>query len=384
MEVLDEMTDKNKNHMTSAIAFVEGGVQDACDDACSICLEDFCDSDPSTVTSCKHEFHLQCILEWCQRSSQCPMCLQPISLKNPSSQELFEAVERERNIRNAPVRIPAIFHHPTLGDFELQNLPVGSNDPDLEERIIQHLAAAAAMGRANHLTRRDGYRGRSTGHGRPHFVFLSHPPNAPHPSSVSTSAAHDVGGSEHNNVTIPHPFAHVASDDDDSSHIFFQSGRVPSLASGSRVTSASRNRVVLSSRGSPTSPPVQDGAGPSDFQAFSESLKSKWNAVSLRYKESISKSTRGWRDRLFPRNASMVEEQDSENRRGDNGGVNQVSHLIENLELREDPVAGVTSASSDNSADILTQNSTNHQHTAQNSLVDGNSSATSPVSSISS
>ncbi|RYQ96712.1 hypothetical protein Ahy_B08g092563 [Arachis hypogaea] len=30
----------------------------------SICLEAFCDSDPSTVTSCKHEFHFQCILEW--------------------------------------------------------------------------------------------------------------------------------------------------------------------------------------------------------------------------------------------------------------------------------------------------------------------------------
>lgn len=50
--------------LTSAAAFVEGGIQDACDDACSICLEAFCESDPSTLTGCKHEFHLQCILEW--------------------------------------------------------------------------------------------------------------------------------------------------------------------------------------------------------------------------------------------------------------------------------------------------------------------------------
>ena len=35
--------------LTSPAAFVEGGVQDACDDACSICLEAFCDSDPSAV-----------------------------------------------------------------------------------------------------------------------------------------------------------------------------------------------------------------------------------------------------------------------------------------------------------------------------------------------
>ena len=40
---------KTESHMTSAAAFVEGGIQDACDDACSICLEAFCESDPSTV-----------------------------------------------------------------------------------------------------------------------------------------------------------------------------------------------------------------------------------------------------------------------------------------------------------------------------------------------
>ncbi|RVW30905.1 E3 ubiquitin-protein ligase RHF2A [Vitis vinifera] len=59
-----EESNKSECHLTSAAAFVEGGIQEACDDACSICLEAFCDSDPSTVTSCKHEFHLQCILEW--------------------------------------------------------------------------------------------------------------------------------------------------------------------------------------------------------------------------------------------------------------------------------------------------------------------------------
>ena len=36
--------------MTSAADFVEGGVQDSCDDACSICLEPFCGDDPATVS----------------------------------------------------------------------------------------------------------------------------------------------------------------------------------------------------------------------------------------------------------------------------------------------------------------------------------------------
>jgi hypothetical protein len=40
---------EERSMTSSAAAFVEGGVQDACDDACSICLESFCDDDPATV-----------------------------------------------------------------------------------------------------------------------------------------------------------------------------------------------------------------------------------------------------------------------------------------------------------------------------------------------
>lgn len=49
---------KPEDHMTSAAAFVEGGIQDSCDDACSICLEEFSESDPSTVNSLK--FYVYC------------------------------------------------------------------------------------------------------------------------------------------------------------------------------------------------------------------------------------------------------------------------------------------------------------------------------------
>ena len=44
-----EEIQKPDSHITSAAAFVKGGIQDACDDACSICLEEFSESDPSTV-----------------------------------------------------------------------------------------------------------------------------------------------------------------------------------------------------------------------------------------------------------------------------------------------------------------------------------------------
>lgn len=38
------------------------------------------------------------------------------------SQELLEAVVRERNIRLDHARTTTIFHHPALGDFEVQDV----------------------------------------------------------------------------------------------------------------------------------------------------------------------------------------------------------------------------------------------------------------------
>lgn len=46
---------KSEDSLTLAAAFVEGGVQEAYDDACSIYLEAFCGSDPSTVRIILHD-----------------------------------------------------------------------------------------------------------------------------------------------------------------------------------------------------------------------------------------------------------------------------------------------------------------------------------------
>lgn len=91
-----EIAELADTHLSCAAAFVEGGIQEACEDACSICLDPFSHNDPFTVTTCKHEYHLQCILDWSQRSRQCPMCWQLLSLKDPASQDLLEAVENEK------------------------------------------------------------------------------------------------------------------------------------------------------------------------------------------------------------------------------------------------------------------------------------------------
>ncbi|XP_022756050.1 E3 ubiquitin-protein ligase RHF2A-like [Durio zibethinus] len=339
---------KSEAHLTSAAAFVEGGIQDACDDACSICLEAFCESDPSTVTSCKHEFHLQCILEWCQRSSQCPMCWQPISLKDPTSQELLEAVEHERSLRFNPSRNATIFHHPTLGDFELQHLPVGANDAELEERIIQHLAAAAAMGRARHIARREGLRNRSSAQGRPQFLVFSTHPNSHTSGPASSLSPTQREGEPAPAVTIGTPSspARTVGEESSASITPIQSASADQQSasvSGSGVLLVNDQGNSLNNRRSPnqSSPNSQDRAGPSEFQSFSESLKSRFNAVSMRYKESISKSTRGWKERFFSRNTSMAD-LGSEVRREANADIATVSRMMERLETRDNTISNAT------------------------------------------
>ena len=65
-------------------------------------------------------------------------------------------------------------------------LPVGANDAEFEERIIQHLSAAAAMGRARRIARREGLRSMSSAQGRPQFLVFSTHPNSHATSPVSS------------------------------------------------------------------------------------------------------------------------------------------------------------------------------------------------------
>ncbi|KAE8700908.1 hypothetical protein F3Y22_tig00110551pilonHSYRG00141 [Hibiscus syriacus] len=154
-----EETHKLDSHITSAAAFVEGRIQNANDDSCSICLEEFSSSDPST------------------RSSQCPMCMQAISLKDSASQELLEAVERERTVT---VTAP---------------------------RNTTHLAAA--MGRSHHTGMREGQR-RSSSHGHPRYLVFSHS-TAQHTDSGSSTQTRIEGESEAPAVTVSRPSSQLSS-----------------------------------------------------------------------------------------------------------------------------------------------------------------------------
>lgn len=62
-------------------------------------------------------------------------------------------------------------------------------------------------------------------------------------------------------------------------------------------------------------------------------VKSVSPFVRFRYKESITKSTRGWKERLFSRNSSVAD-LGSEVRREVNAGIASVSRMMERLETR--------------------------------------------------
>ncbi|XP_059654517.1 E3 ubiquitin-protein ligase RHF1A-like [Cornus florida] len=123
-----------------------GVANDNYEDACSMCLEPFNTDDPASITNCKHEYHLQCILEWSQRSKECPICWQLLVLEDPASQELLAAVENKRSLRSRH----KIRH--THGGYEIDRKAF-ADDSDFDERIMRHFAATTS--RACYVNKRE-------------------------------------------------------------------------------------------------------------------------------------------------------------------------------------------------------------------------------------
>ena len=101
----------------------------------------------------------------------------------------------------------------------------------------------------------------------------------------------------------------------------------------------------------------------------------------VRYKESISKSTRGWKERLFSRNNSMADP-GSEVRREVNAGIASVSRMMERLDTRENNGAGQASVSNHLVDSVTEQSNQNEREThAENPLNDSNTPAACAASS---
>lgn len=59
------------------------------ENVCSICLDEFTDEDPSAETRCGHGYHLQCIMQWAQRSRECPLCFEELGLTDDDLHSLL-------------------------------------------------------------------------------------------------------------------------------------------------------------------------------------------------------------------------------------------------------------------------------------------------------
>lgn len=130
-------------------------------------------------------------------------------------------------------------------------LPVDASDTGLEDRIIQHLAAAAAMGRAQHVARRDGSRIRSSTHARRQFLVFSTHPNSLSAGPVSAPAAPVQGEPEPASITVASPSVPLTAGGGDlpqhnPQFPSVQSGQIS--ASPSTVMPISRQRFSINNR----------------------------------------------------------------------------------------------------------------------------------------
>ena len=101
----------------------------------------------------------------------------------------------------------------------------------------------------------------------------------------------------------------------------------------------------------------------------------------VRYKESISKSTRGWKERLFSRNNSMAD-LGSEVRREVNAGIASVSRMMERLDTRENNRPRQASESNHMTDSVTEQSNHNGRETdAEDPLNDSNTPAACAASS---
>lgn len=318
--------------------FSAGAADDASEDSCSICLEPFSTDDPATITNCRHEYHLQCILEWSQRSKECPICWQFLVLQDPTSQELLAAVEGERSprSRNSSPTESTFLHH-FQGDFGYDHDASYSDDSDLDEHIMQHVVAAASG--APYVHRRE--RQRSSGLG-PSESLVFPPTDVPDVQTINTPSPEEY----QNSGSVSSESNSPAHSDQSAINAQPLSSGVPSVVNMVSSTAANRDGLakprVIFDQPLPSSP---RRPSPSDLLSFSDSIKSRLSAASARYKESISKGTRGFKEKLLSRNNS-VKELSKGVQREMSAGIASVTRMIERL----DPILKRTGASNPDSS----------------------------------
>ncbi|KAI8561346.1 hypothetical protein RHMOL_Rhmol04G0331800 [Rhododendron molle] len=310
---------------------------DDLDDACSICLEPYNSDDPPSVTNCKHEYHLQCILEWSQRSKECPICWQLLVLKDPASQELLDAVEVERKLRSRR------HARHTYEDNIINHDNSYAEDSDFDEHIMRHFAAAAR--RACYVNRRGRERSSSTG-----------------PSEFLISV--QTGGLPQD---VQH--MHTSPEEHQSSRFEFSVGDSPNFG-------------MLTGINAQRPPSMVQG----NMNMNLNSVDGRDGLIKPRYKESFSKSTQGLKEKLLARNISVTELGKGVQREM-NAGITGVARMFERLDVTAKrtgvsvPLSnspGRTSNFSDKGKDMQESGITQSPNVSTGETANNRSSATPP------
>ncbi|KAK9840209.1 hypothetical protein WJX74_005473 [Apatococcus lobatus] len=241
-------------------------------DVCSICLDCFTDDDPGKFTACGHPYHLQCIMQWAQRSRECPLCFKPLVLQEEELNALLPFGEfMPHEARQSSGLNPQMWMG--LDAWEL-------------ERLLSRLTSANQNNTAPERRRLRL---------RPRFRNLSL-----HPSGEDSKSLREGSGTEHNVEAAGSSILDFRMSGD--------------TASSSRSPDHSSPNAAPWSAHSPTqpaalSPRTPDGnacvpsqlsrsSGSSDFRVSGESFKSRWGAVSMRCRETLNKTTRDLKNRL--------------------------------------------------------------------------------------
>lgn len=223
-------------------------------------------------------------------------------MKDPASQELLTAVEAEKRLSSRTIHSHAFTNsHSSLERLNNDHDDSCSDDSDFDEQLMQHIFAAA--GRARYICRRE--RQRSPGAGPSEVLVFN---SSMHASGMQPTLTTSPSGSSSPTSSAPSTAYNQAPTSESD---------VPS------------NPRVINNQPSPES---ARRLNTSEMFSFPESIKSKLSAASARCKESISKNTRGLKEKLVARNAS-VKELSKGVQREMNAGIAGVARMIERFDL---------------------------------------------------
>ncbi|MBA0858680.1 hypothetical protein Goshw_029713 [Gossypium schwendimanii] len=264
---------------SSPASSIGGVLDDGVEDGCCICLEPFTVQDPTTVAKKQRVSNMLAVI--------CPE--RPCQV-----QELLDAVRIERHCRSRNTSAVATDLHHFHDSIGVEEDTFHSDDSDFDERILQHLALAAS--RARYIRRRE--RQRSSGLGPSRVVFSTSPENMP-----GTLHIYPNSPDECQNLSHGLPQCDSLASGIPSVNISPLSPVTPSVNMVSSST-ASGDKAVKPSQPQLGTP---HRTSSSETVSFSESIKSKWSTASARYKETISKGTKGLKEKLLARNNSVKE-----------------------------------------------------------------------------